>query len=181
MAMRAPGWADLRYLLQLIADEGLILYRGVEGVEQKDVDGAVGGSGCVVGEDAWGHPGHGRQLCCFGGCDGCVLFEVLDGLGDVVFEDGEVGGLEIVDGLALGVGDDDVDDDDLRAGLDGGDAAGWALVERESVRGRAKRGQERRSEEANAAWGLRRSNLIATQYALMRLWSSPEIVGFMRL
>jgi hypothetical protein len=37
----------------------------------------------------------------------------------VVFEEGEVGLLEAVDGVALGIGDDDIDDGEGDAGLDG--------------------------------------------------------------
>ena len=40
------GAALLDVLLELVADVGLVLQWGVEGVEEKDVEGAVGGPGC---------------------------------------------------------------------------------------------------------------------------------------
>ena len=49
-----------------------------------------------------------------------MLFEAADGLGFVVFLDGEVFFGEAVDGIALGVGDGDVDD-----GFAGVDLDGW--------------------------------------------------------
>jgi hypothetical protein len=48
-----------------------------------------------------------------------MLFEAVWLDGPVVFEQGEVGLLEAVDGMALLVGDDDVDDGKRDAGLDG--------------------------------------------------------------
>ena len=48
-----------------------------------------------------------------------VLFEVANGLRSVVFEDVEVGLLEVVDRILILVGHDDIDDDDLGAGFDG--------------------------------------------------------------
>jgi hypothetical protein len=48
-----------------------------------------------------------------------VLLEAVGVHGLVVFEDGEVGLLEAVDGLAFGVGDGDIDDGEGDAGLDG--------------------------------------------------------------
>jgi hypothetical protein len=56
-----------------------------------------------------------------------VLFEVFDLLGDVFFEEGEVGGLEIVDRLLMAVGDDYVDDDELCTGVERDAGAGRLL------------------------------------------------------
>ena len=85
----------------LLADEGLILHGGVEGVEQEDVDGAGGRCGGVVGEDAGFELGHGREL---GGVDDgqCgVLLKMADGLRLAALGEHEVRLRELVDGIAL--------------------------------------------------------------------------------
>ena len=53
----------------------------------------------------------------FGVGEGGVLLEGLDLLGVFVLEKGEVGGFEIVDGVLVRVGDDDVYDDELGVGF----------------------------------------------------------------
>ena len=57
----------------------------------------------------------------FGVGEGGVLLEGLDLLGVFVLEQCEVGGLEIVDGVLVRVGDDYVYDDELGVGFEGGD------------------------------------------------------------
>ena len=54
-----------------------------------------------------------------------MLLEAVGQHGLLVFEDGEVGLLEVVDGTALGVGDDDVEDGERDAGVDGICGGGW--------------------------------------------------------
>ena len=63
----------------------------------------------------------GGELCGVGGSESGVLFEVLDDLRDVLFGQGEVRRFEAVNGLLILVGDDDVDDYELGAGVEGGD------------------------------------------------------------
>ena len=100
---------------------------GVERVDEDDVDGAGGGRGLVVGVDAGGKRGE----PVIGLLTDVELGEAADGLGLRVFLDGEVGLLEVADGVALGVGDDDVDDgfagEDLE-GLDGGGCGAVVLT-----------------------------------------------------
>ncbi len=55
-----------------------------------------------------------------------MLVEVGDGLRSVVLGDGEVRGLEMRDRVAVGVGDADVDYDDLSGGADGGTSGACA-------------------------------------------------------
>jgi hypothetical protein len=57
-----------------------------------------------------------------------VLLEGLDGLGLAIFKQGELIFLEAVDGMVVAVGDNDVDNDELGAGLKRGQrCAGWRL------------------------------------------------------
>ena len=53
-----------------------------------------------------------------------MLFEVADLLRGALLGEGELGLLEAADVVAGAIGDDDVDDDEVGAGLDGGDGAG---------------------------------------------------------
>ena len=113
----------------------------VHGVDQEDVDGAGGGRGLEVGVDVGREPG----LVAGRGMVGAELAEAADGLGMAIFGDGEVGLLEVADGVALGVGDDDVDD-----GFAGVDVEGWARCCRDWVRLEAVRRRTRL-----ASWRMR--------------------------
>jgi hypothetical protein len=95
----------------------LVLHRGVEGVEEEDVDRGAGRNGCVVSEDAGRKARHYRRIYRRRKSD--VLFEGDDLLRGAVFGDGEVGHLEVVDGLLFRVGDEDVDDDELGIRFEG--------------------------------------------------------------
>ena len=94
---------------------------GIEGVEQEDVDGAGFGERLVVGIDVC------RQLRREAGgwrVRSVEFGEAVDGLGLAVFGDGEVGLLEASNGIAIGIGDGDVDDDFASVELEGGDVGG---------------------------------------------------------
>ena len=124
----------------------MILKGCVEGVEQEDVDCAVGWRGGPVGEGAGRHRWYGLE---FGGGLSGVFLEVLDLLGIFVFEECEVGGFEVVDGVLVGVGDDDVYDDELGVGFEGGyGLRGWGF-------GRGLRGRGRVGAGGSAAFVLR--------------------------
>ncbi len=97
-----------------------------EVIEDDDGFGDVGGEGRVAGE------GVGRQRAGVGGIrgervgwscvgEGVVFGDGEDGLRFVVFGEGEVGGLEVADGVAAAVGDDYVEDYEAGGGADGGD------------------------------------------------------------
>jgi hypothetical protein len=87
--------------------------RGQDEVE--DLDGAAGREGVGVGV------GVGREGACGERVSGlAVLGETADGLGMVVFFDGEIGAREAADGLALVIRDEDVDDGFARVNLEGG-------------------------------------------------------------
>ena len=66
--------------------------------------------------------GHRRQRR--GGFPGVVLFKGLDGLRLAVLKHLEVGRWKIVDGVALGIGDHDIDHNQVCIGLDGGGGLG---------------------------------------------------------
>ena len=100
----------------LVLDEDLILGAGVQGVEQQHVDRAGGRLGLQVGVDVR------RQLRELAGDQGGVfadLREAANGLRLAIFEHGEGGLRQAVDGLTLGVGDGDVDDGEAREGAQG--------------------------------------------------------------
>ena len=86
MAMRVAGRRALQIFAELIADEGLVRHRSIERVEEEDIDGAVGGSGGEVGEDARRHLWHRATAGGFGGGESRVLLEVSDPLWLVAFE-----------------------------------------------------------------------------------------------
>ncbi len=69
-----------------------------------------------------GRVGASRTMIGVGG--GGVLLEGAEGLRGAVFEQGEVGRFEVVDGLLVLVGDDDVDDDEFCVGAQRGDGTG---------------------------------------------------------
>ena len=111
------GRSVLKEVEELLVDVDLINQRGVEGIEENDVEGAVGGDRSVVGEGTGRHGWHQFRRC--GWCR-LVLFEVANGLRVLAFEEGEIGGFKIVNRMLTVVGDGDVYDDDLGAGLEGG-------------------------------------------------------------
>ena len=126
-------------LLELEANEGLVLCGCVEGVEQKDAESAVGRGGCVIGEDAGRHGW--KHRAGIGGLVGVVDFEVVNGLRSFVFGDGEVLRAKPVDGFAVGVFHNDVDDDELRTGREGvlTGLRSWLRLLRWSLRERSQR------------------------------------------
>ena len=79
------------------------------------------GSGVKLVKTSRRHLRHWGKFGGVGRSEGGVLLEVLDGLRRVLFGEGEVGLLEAVNGLLILVGDDDVDDDELRASVEGWD------------------------------------------------------------
>ena len=140
------GRSCLEVLEQLLPDIALILESGVEGVEEEDVERGGWGCGGVVGEDAgWQREGRLEGRWRLGG----MLVEGADLLRLAFFEDGEVCPGEAVDGVAGAVGDDDVFDDEVGAGLNGGGGGlgggGWGLGERGDGREKDKSCEEGRA------------------------------------
>jgi hypothetical protein len=83
-------------------------------VEENDLDGAGGGQHRLV------RPSVGGEQCGWRGYGATDLDEAAQWLGLVVFLDGEVGFVQSEDGVALVVGDDDVDDGLAGVDLEGG-------------------------------------------------------------
>ena len=136
MITRVPGGIEATYFLASLLD-GVLSGDGarlsvarardveaghggdIEKIDEEDVDRAAGCRGLEVGVDVGRELGR-RRL---GRLD-AVLMEAADGLGLAVFLDGEVFLLEAMNGVALGVGDGDVDDG--LAGVDlEGRCGGW--------------------------------------------------------
>jgi len=92
------------------------------GVEEEDVGGGGGVEEIVVGEGV-GRGGGELEGGRWG--LGEVLFEGGELLGLVVVEDAEDGAVEAVDGVAVGVDDGDVGEDDAGAGVEGVGGGGW--------------------------------------------------------
>jgi len=130
---------------KLLAQVHLGVKRGVEGVEQEDVQcGSVAGSGGVVGKDAW------RQFRVWrepgdlglGGRD--VYFESLDELRNLAFREYELVAFETEHRVMLCIGDDDVDDDEV-----GARAKGESGISGRLLRERSKRGTNQEREWKN--------------------------------
>ena len=101
MSLETPMPTDRRAeLLQLF----FISATGVEHIEKKYVDGSFCGGKGEVGEDSGRHRRHCGKLVGDRASD--VLFEVLNPLRDVLLQQGEVRGFEVVDGVLMLVGDD---------------------------------------------------------------------------
>jgi hypothetical protein len=141
------GGRAFEVLDDLLADEGLIGEGGIERIEQQNVQRAAAGRDGEVGESAGrkrrqrrGRVGGFRR----------VLVDVAQGLGLAVLQKSEVGRLEVVDGAALLVGDDDIDGDQARGNLESGDGGlvGGGLCGRD---GQKKRSGEEREEAARHA------------------------------
>src|SRR6202522_3586857 len=112
MSLETPMPTDRRAeLLQLF----FISATGVEHIEKKYVDGSFCGGKGEVGEDSGRHRRHCGKLVGDRASD--VLFEVLNPLRDVLLQQGEVRGFEVVDGVLMLVGDDNVDDNELGCGM----------------------------------------------------------------
>ena len=118
---------------QLVADVGLCGEGRVEGIEEEDGGGGPGQAGregiSGVGEGIGGERRRAGPAGELGRGEGMVLFEAGDGLGLAVFKKLKVLGGQAVDGVAFGVGDDDVEQDGAGVGLEGEDA-GVARLER---------------------------------------------------
>ena len=81
-----------------------------------------------------------------------MFLEAGEFLGDSIFQQSECRGLEASHGIAIVVGDDDVEDDSARGDVKRGDAWLGRLLRRKGERGEQKNGEKQTGRHPGHTW-----------------------------